>query len=296
MDQRSSTQQVLHSYIELSRGSNLPTCFSNVLVGLATATVTLVWWHIPVAAFAVAMLYIAGMAMNGAIDVESDRIACPNRPIPSGRISIKNAYAFAIITALLGLGVLGATNQAAFGLGVLLTASIIFYNVTHKKFVSSVVFMGLCRGLVYATAAAVATPELFWRLKAGLPILAVTLAIYTAVITRIARHEHTSHLITYRWFLLAVPVVVLSAALWITPVGRLWPFVTAILVVAWFVRGIAALSIQPTGTQRAVMTWLSCICLVDAYFLSLLDRTGLSIIAVGCFGITVWAHRRISGT
>ena len=43
------------------------------------------------------------MVLNDIIDIEIDRINTPNRPLPSGRISINNAKIYAIILAIIGI-------------------------------------------------------------------------------------------------------------------------------------------------------------------------------------------------
>ena len=85
----------LAAYAELARISNLPTCLSNVLVGCAIGAAAgravLGVGTVAGLAVGIALLYIAGMALNGAADIEVDRAERPQRPIPSGRISLRAA-------------------------------------------------------------------------------------------------------------------------------------------------------------------------------------------------------------
>lgn len=287
--------RTLHNYLELSRGSNLPTIVSNVLVGSAIAQSSLWGWHLPLAMTAMALLYTAGMAMNGAVDADFDRVMCPNRPIPSGRISKKAAYIFAAVTAATGLCLLATANWTAFACGVLLTLAIVTYNLTHKKLSVSIVIMGVCRGLVYLTAASVATAA-WWRLESAWIEMPLALSVYTAVVTLVARQEHTPGIMLNRWLWWILAMCILAVAVRMTVGQPLWPIVTASLLAAWFCRGMASLLIRPSSTQKAVMIWISGICLVDAYFLSLMDRPEWSIVALACFVITARAHRVVPGS
>ena len=92
----------IRDYAELARVSNLPTTFTNVLVGCAIGSFGLPprgtgglgdfpWIKLPVVWLAIACLYTAGMALNDVIDAPIDAMERPNRPIPSGRISRRAA-------------------------------------------------------------------------------------------------------------------------------------------------------------------------------------------------------------
>lgn len=60
----------------------------------------------------------AGNVINDYVDVESDRINRPNRPIPSGQIGRKSALAFLILLFLAGIFLAGFINWIAFGIAV----------------------------------------------------------------------------------------------------------------------------------------------------------------------------------
>ena len=81
----------LRVWLELSRGANLPTVWSNVFMGWliavafgGTVCVHELGWILLSASF----LYVAGMFLNDAADVEWDRKHFPDRPIPAGKIKL----------------------------------------------------------------------------------------------------------------------------------------------------------------------------------------------------------------
>ena len=59
---------------------------------------------------------------------------------------------------------------------------------------------------------------------------------------------------------------------------------------------VRAVFAKPPKTMEAVLTWISGMCLVDAYFLTLLNRLDFALIALACTALTAWGHRRILGT
>ena len=117
----------LRAWLELGRLSNLPTTFTNVLVGVAVmkSEHSAQWTAITTIWLAIACFYIAGMALNDLADVSTDRIERPGRPIPSGHISKRAAIAFIMALFTIGLTCLGFRGWPALACGVALAALII---------------------------------------------------------------------------------------------------------------------------------------------------------------------------
>jgi len=290
--------------VELSRLSNLPTCWTNVLVGsvLGAGGLSMPWWRVIGAGVGVSLLYVAGMAMNDAVDAGHDRVAAPYRPIPSGRVSLRGAWGFTGFASAAGLGVLALMGTMALGGGALLLTAIIGYNLLHKRHIAAVGLMGLCRGLVVLTAFAAIMPVFhpFQTIDPDvwivLPWFGGTLAIYVTTLTLISRLEGSPKIKVWRGVTPGLPVLVLLQAVPIRPHAILWAIAAGLTMWAWLIRAQRLVFRQPPQTSRAVLAWLSGICLVDAYSLTLLARPGIALIAVACFIMTVWAHRSIRGT
>ncbi|MEX2300624.1 MAG: UbiA family prenyltransferase [Bryobacterales bacterium] len=283
------------AYAELARVSNLPTCVSNSLVGCALGAGggLFSWSSIPPVAVAICLLYVAGMALNDIFDHSHDRIERPERPIPSGRISLPEAWRFAAASALLGLGLLANTSAQALNFGLLLVAFIVLYDLLHKRHPSSVVLMGACRGTIYLVGmAAVGWPG---NLRAGL-WLAGILALYTVLITVVARSENARTLDARRWLALALPPPVFASALVVEPQRSEAPIVFGLLLLLWLGWAARAVLKTPADPKAAIQRWISGMCLVDAFFLSLLQQPEAALLALACFALTVYSHRRIAGT
>ena len=178
------------AWLELMRVSNLPTVVSNALTGAALGALpgagAYPWRAFALAAPAVALLYVAGMATNDVIDAATDRAERPSRPIPSGRVSRAAAGWFAIVATVAALILLTIADWRAGVAGAGLALCSLAYNLTHRSFSGAVILMGGCRALaVVASMLAAGVPETL------LPIALVCaiLWMYVILISVIARSE-----------------------------------------------------------------------------------------------------------
>lgn len=285
----------LHAYAELGRISNLLTVITNVLTGCAIGIASGTWSALNVigVCIAIACFYTAGMALNDLADVAIDRDERPARPIPSGRISPRNAATFIAILFAIGLIVLGVVGMPALLMGGILVSLIIAYDMIHALTPLSVVLMGLCRGMVYVTAAAGINWPLEWFVLGG---FACALATYTILFSIIARSETQQQLDRRKWLAILIPIIVLAPMSIAWPVQWWWVVIAASAALAWLSRGVGHVFASPPRTRQAVMTWLAGFCLIDAFYLTLLDAPLLAPITFVAFAITVMAHRRIVGT
>jgi 4-hydroxybenzoate polyprenyltransferase len=183
---------------KLGRISNLPTVWSNVLVGMLLAGSAAVDARLALLLVALSLFYVGGMFLNDAFDREFDARSRPERPIPSGQTTAAEVFAFGFGMLAIGLGLVAWTG---FGFapytgwrpvlaGAALAAAIVFYNAYHKDNPLSPLVMGLCRMLVYLTAGfAVARV-----LPAGLYIAAGVVLCYLIGLTYAAKQEHLNRL------------------------------------------------------------------------------------------------------
>lgn len=287
--------ETLWAYTKLLRISNLPTVVSNVLVGsaLGVSGAEIPWEITAPCTLAILFLYLAGVACNDAVDAEWDAAARPERPIPSGRLSQRQAYTITVAGFMLGLAVFASIGLIAFGIGTLLVAVITLYNLLHKRLAASVVFVGAARGLVYLAAAVAACGTL----NDSKPFsFALALFAYTTAFTVMARSEHQEQIGNSRWLAAAIPLIVLAPGVWVTPDGALLAAVVAVVMIVWQVRAVRMVLRVPQKTKSAVHVWLSGFCLIDAFYLSVLGYSGLIAVSVGFFLLTLLLQRRVMGT
>ena len=290
-----SITRTIRNYAELSRLSNIPTVLSNVLVGCAIGASGQAIPGATIAALSAAMMlmYIAGMGLNDYFDTEIDRVERPGRPIPSGRISRRGALIFTIICFALSTAIMSFQALPSLLFSFALMACIVMYDLIHKKFASSVVLMGLCRGLVYLAAAS----AIAWPVSLNIALtLAFVITVYIVLLTMIARGEAGLDITPRRWLSFLLPVIMIAPAFIFHPADITWPVLFGSIATTQILFALRhELSPKPR-IQKTVMGLLAAICLMDGFFLSLLDQHGLALIALACFFITAWGHRYILGT
>jgi UbiA prenyltransferase family len=289
--------QGLTPYLLLGRVSNLPTVWSNTLAGAVLAGVDVQPGRLAVLALAFSLLYTGGMYLNDAFDRESDARERPERPIPSGRIGA--GPVFAIGFGLLVAGVLvvaaGATGPAGSGVaavasGALLAGVITVYDAWHKANPLSPVVMGLCRVLVYLTAALAVAGRIGPAVTGG----GLVLLSYLIGLTYVAKQENLTE-VRHLWplaflgapFLYAWPALLgggTGAALYLG--FLLW----VVYAVAWLVRP------GRRDIRRAVVSLIAGISLLDAILIAGVGDTVRALWAVLAFALTLAFQRWVPGT
>ncbi|MEK6236577.1 MAG: UbiA family prenyltransferase, partial [Planctomycetales bacterium] len=124
----------LLTYLQLFRAPNVFTAMADVFMGFLFTHASLE----PAPVFLVllaasSLLYVAGMILNDVFDVEQDAKERPERPIPSGRISLGWArmlgFQMLILGAALGWVASMLTNDPRAGVvASLLAAAVLLYD------------------------------------------------------------------------------------------------------------------------------------------------------------------------
>ena len=276
--------------LRLGRVSNLPTVWTNVLAGIVLAGGDPADARGALAGVSLSLLYVAGMYLNDAFDREFDRRERPERPIPSGEVSATTVFGagFAMMVAALALLTLAGWRAPA--AGVALAATIVFYDWRHKGNPLSPLVMGLCRVLVYVTAALAVTPGIPGKLW----VAAAVALVYLIGLTYVAKQE-TLRRVENLWplVLLAIPV------LYGVPIA-FSSFLGLLLFAAFLAWVLYALSflIRPgrINVPRAVTSLIAGISLLDALFIVGQGQTALLPVALAAFVLTLALQRFVPGT
>jgi UbiA prenyltransferase family protein len=277
--------------LRLGRVSNLPTVWTNVLVGTVLAGGQWQNARTGIVLVAMSLLYVGGMYLNDYFDRTIDARERPDRPIPAGDISA-NAVA-ATGFGMLGGGVvlLAAAGAAAAVTGLILAGLIIAYDLFHKGTPTSPVTMGLCRAFVYFGAAAAASGAVSWLIAlTGFALLA-----YVAGLTYAARQESLDR-VGNLW-----PLLLLSAPMILAlPAFRqgAWAIAITLALIGWTAYAIYLLARRPMAgaVPRAVGALIAGISLVDAAFLASVGAIMPAFIAAAGFAATMILQRHIAGT
>jgi 4-hydroxybenzoate polyprenyltransferase len=237
------------------------------------------------------------MYLNDAFDRDIDRRERPERPIPSGRV--RAGSVFAIGFALLGVGVLAvavaALGPAGGGLGAvaagaLLAGVITGYDAWHKANPLSPVVMGLCRVLVYVTAALAVAGRIGPAVWGG----GAVLLSYLIGLTYVAKQENLTE-VRHLW-----PLVFLGAPFLYAWRSLLDAGVGAILYLAflgWIIFAVSLL-VRPgrRDIRRAVVSLIAGISLLDALLIAGAGDPARALWAVAGFALTLAFQRWVPGT
>lgn len=285
-------------WLKLGRVSNLPTVWSNALAGSvlaggkpdASSSLTL--------AGVFSLFYVGGMYLNDAFDRNVDARERPERPIPSGQVAASTVFALGFGMLAIGLGLtvwLARSLGAAHTLGALLAGTtlaglIVLYDAFHKQNPLSPLVMGLCRVMVYVTAAYAMTGDAPLSVWSGAGLLLAHLI----GLTYAAKQENLARLgSSWPLAFLALPTLYAVSFALQTPV--VW--VPLILYAAWTVHALRCLL---PGARRsipaAVVRLIAGIALLDAVLLAAFGALELSAVAVLLCAITRLAQRYVPGT
>lgn len=275
------------AFLELMRFSNVLTAVADVWMGMA---VTLGGLPAPAVTACLTLtsvgLYLSGMVLNDVLDAEEDTRLRSTRPIPSGRISRREAATFGY--GLMGLGLASAAAASAISGGLApitiagaLAITVYAYDAWPKPSPLKPLLMGACRALNVLLGMSVALSELasgapeFSHLRLG--ALPLGLLIYIVGVTLFARSEAQRSgraALTKGAGVALAGVVVLATTPWLPGSGDLpqlrvttlaWGLlwmVTALLIARRFVA--AVLQPGPRTVQSAVGNAIQGVIVIDA--------------------------------
>jgi len=284
--------------LKLGRISNLPTVWTNVLVGALLAGGTLADARLPLLLASMSLFYVGGMFLNDAFDREFDVQVRPDRPIPSGQVSAGQVFGYGFGMMFVGLALL---VQAGYGFsdgtgwrpaaaGLALGFAIVAYDRWHKNNPLSPLIMGLCRVLVYLSAAFAfsRSPPATVYIGAGV------LLCHLIGLTFAAKKEHLGRLDSV-W-----PLGFLAVAMVYGLVLATDSLVTLALVlpfIGWVIFAVKLLMRRAKGdVPRAVVSLIAGISLLDAILLAGHGHLGAATFALGAFFLTLGLQRWVSGT
>jgi hypothetical protein len=284
--------------LKLGRISNLPTVWTNTLAGVVLAGGATGDARVPWLMLALSLCYVAGMFLNDAFDRGFDERHRPERPIPAGEVTATTVFGagfgmLAVGIALLawvGYGFPEGTGWRPGATGLVLGATIVFYDWYHKENPLSPIVMGLCRVLVYASAAYAFAVDPPGRVF----LMGFLLLCYLIGLTYVAKQEHLER-VANLWPLafLAVPL------LWGLQASLTDTFVAGIglLFLLWVLYSLSFLRRRrPGDVPRAVGSLLAGICLWDALVIAAAGRASVAALALGLFGLTLLLQRYVSPT
>lgn len=295
--------------LRLCRISNIFTLLSDVTAAYLVASLVLE----PAVAFVVglvssALIYCAGMVLNDVFDVEIDRAERPDRPIPSGKISLGFARILGFGMLLCGLFLINgfelATNGAKFSFPLLcfslgLAGMVVGYNALLKHTMLGPIAMGSCRGLNILMIGALAANHLespmegLLGLNVATWMVAAGMTLYISGVTIFAKkeaEESPTGLLVLGMGVMIGGVAMLGFIPFVDEMVRgrqagngtwFWPTLLALIASVTVRRGIAAVqNPSPRRVQMGVISAIRSLIFLDGA-LCFLVRPDFPYIAFG---------------
>ena len=180
----------MRAYLQLVRFSAVFTAMADIFLGFLLTHESLEQNYIPFATLLIASccLYMAGMVFNDVFDRKIDAEERPERPIPSGRVSVMSAVRLGILLFVCGLGAADALGVPSLLVAIMIVVGILSYDGLVKKTSAGPIVMGCCRFLnVLLGASAAGTFADIWA--APQIYVAGGLGIYITGVTWFGRTE-----------------------------------------------------------------------------------------------------------
>jgi len=276
----------LRTLVILGHVSNLPTVWSNCLAG---------WWlggHENLANLSrlfvgVTALYLGGMFLNDAFDADFDRQHRPERPIPSGAISLPAVWGWGLAWLALGALSLMTIGKTTGVLALVLLLCLIVYDAMHQVITASPWLMGACRFWIYIVAGSTAS----WGVN-GWPIwCGVAVALYVAGLGHLARLENFRGPIP-SWPLALLMVPVGLAMLMDAGENRIPALWLSLVLVLWIARCVRPMFQKgEINMGRIVSGLLAGIVFVDWLAVAPQCPRELSVLLLILFGVTLGLQR-----
>ncbi|MGY3054216.1 hypothetical protein ACVWYG_002422 [Pedobacter sp. UYEF25] len=291
----------LVDYLRIMRPANMVTAVADILAGIAISGVLLSsidtpWAAILALCFSTACLYAGGIVFNDVFDAELDRVERPERAIPSGIISLKNAAILGC--ALLGSGIVLAslTNLTAGLLAFGVSCFALIYNKIgkHHPFFGPL-SMGICRGLNLLLGLSI-VPEMLQQHY----FVAIIPVIYIFSITMTSRGEvHGGN--TKNLYLAAIlyALVIGAIATFAFLNDRLVWSLLFLLPFAWMIFSPLVKAIKtPIGKNigAAVKAGVISLILMDAAWAVTFDALALAFIIAALLPLSMWLSKLFAVT
>lgn len=236
-------------------------------------------------------LYGGGVVFNDVFDAALDKLERPERPIPKGIVSIREAAFLGTILLLIGIITAAVVSRISALLAISIAFAALIYNKWSKHHaIAGPLNMGLCRGLnllLGISIVAIAIPE--WWFIAIIPI------IYIAAITMISRgevHGGSKRTLYFAGFLYST---VIAAILLLSVLkGKFWWTIVFLLVFAWMIFSALIKAVRapaPQNIGKAVKAGVIALILMNAAWAAAFGAIILAFVIVLLLPLSLWLSK-----
>lgn len=290
-------------FLRLMRPANVVTSVADVLAGIAITGFFTGWpfdyseiSDVLMLCFATAGLYAGGVVFNDVFDAELDRVERPERPIPSGTITLGQATLLG--SGLIVLGIMAAfkPNPTTGILAIAIAVCALVYDKwgKHHKILGPL-NMGLCRGLNLLLGISILHGALDkWWFIAFVPI------IYIASITMISRGEVHGSNRTPLYGAAVLYAVVLACVLSFSVLNGMTMFAIVFLVLlAWMIYKPLLKAInEPSGPNigKSVKAGVIALIIMDASWAAAAGALEAAVLIMLLLPLSFWLAKKFAVT
>lgn len=241
-------------------------------------------------------LYGGGVVFNDVFDAELDKLERPERPIPSGEVSLKNAVLLGSILLLIGVITAAFVNSLSLLLAILVAVAALVYDKFSKPHsILGPLNMGLCRGLNLLLGVSIVTSSVcdYWFL-AFIPI------IYIAAITMISRGEvHGGNKRTLYFAALFYLIVIAGILILSSRQNTIYWCLLFLLPFAWIIFSSLIKAVRlpsPKNIGVAVKSGVLALILMNASWAAAFDSISLAFLILLLLPLSLWLARLFAVT
>lgn len=285
------------------RPANIVTSIADVLAGIAISGYLLLPFlfniqlqNILLLCLSTVGLYGGGVVFNDVFDAELDKVERPERAIPSGRVTVKEATLLGIILLMIGISTSFLVNIFSGSIATAIAAAALIYDKwgKHQKLIGPL-NMGLCRGLNLMLGVSILTIQLssYWYV-ALVPI------IYIAAVTIISRGEvHGGKSISF--YIAAALYLLVILAIFIFSFNRDKTLLTVVFLLpfAWMIfTPLFKAMKDPIGKNigKAVKAGVIALILLNACWAAAFGAFGLALVIVLLLPLSLFLAKKFAVT
>jgi len=285
----------------MMRPANIVTSVADILAGIAISGVlsngfSIPWLSIVLLSISTACLYGGGIVFNDVFDADLDKVERPERAIPSGLVSLRNATVLGSLLLLGGIA-LAALNSLTSGVLALLVAVFaLLYNKfgKHHSFFGPL-NMGLCRGFNLLLGMSI-VPEMLCSHY----YLAIIPVIYIFSITMTSRGEvHGGNAKNLYLAAVLYAIVICSITYFAFINDRLlWSLLFLVPFTFMIFRPLLKAIKQPIGKNigAAVKAGVISLILMDAAWAVTFDALILAFVIAALLPLSMWLSKLFAVT
>lgn len=289
-------------FLRLTRPANVVTSVSDVLAGIAISGILLkadfanIFLQVILLCIATIGLYGGGVVFNDVFDAALDQSERPERPIPSGVITLKEASVLGILLLLTGIVMAMWVSLISGLLSIAITVAALVYNKwgKHHSLIGPL-NMGLCRGLNLLLGISIATSAIGqWWFLAFVPI------IFIAAITMISRGEVHGGSKKTLYFAALLYCIVIAAILFFSLKEKMqWWALIFLIAFAWMIFSALWKAIQkplPANIGKAVKAGVLALILMNASWAAAFGFIYLAFVIILLLPLSLWLARLFAVT